>query len=52
VAQEAGCAAALFRPDGDTPTDGLALGKHLALAAADQGLFDQWLEFVGLPLHR
>ncbi len=50
VAQESGCAAALFPPDGDTPVETLALGKRLALAAADMNLFKQWREFVGLPL--
>jgi myo-inositol-1(or 4)-monophosphatase len=50
VAQEAGCATALFAPGGDKPTDGVALGKHLALAAANTGLYRQWLDFVGLPI--
>ena len=51
VTREAGCAAALYAPDGDTPVDGLALGKRLALAAADDGLLRQWRDFVGLPMH-
>jgi len=51
VAQEAGCAAALFPPNGDTPVEALALGKRLALAATDADLFAQWRDFVGLPLH-
>lgn len=50
IAQEAGCACALYRPHADAPTDGLALGKHLALAAADEALLARWRDFVGLPM--
>ncbi len=52
VAQEAGCACALYAPHGDTPISGMTLGKHLALAATNADLFAQWREFVGLPMHR
>lgn len=51
VAQEAGCTTALFAPDAATPIDTLALGKQLALAAANAKLYAQWLDFVELPMH-
>jgi myo-inositol-1(or 4)-monophosphatase len=50
VAQEAGCAAALFAPDGDTALTTPDLDKRLALAAADEGLLALWRGFVDLPL--
>ncbi len=50
VAQEAGCASALFAPDGAAPLEDLRLAKRLALAAADAGLFAQWRQFVELPM--
>ncbi len=50
VAQEAGCATALFDPHAATPIDAPALGKHLALAAANADLYAQWLDFVQLPM--
>jgi myo-inositol-1(or 4)-monophosphatase len=50
VAQEAGCASALFHQDSATPVEGLSLGKRLALAAANEALFAEWREFVRLPM--
>jgi myo-inositol-1(or 4)-monophosphatase len=50
VAQEAGCATALFAPTEKTPVEGLTLGKRLALAASTEDLFARWRDFVRLPL--
>ncbi len=49
VADEAGCATALFSADGARQESELVLGRRLALGAADELLFGQWRDFVELP---
>jgi myo-inositol-1(or 4)-monophosphatase len=51
IAEEAGCASALFPQADATPSETLTLGKRLALAAPNAALFTSWQDFVGLPLH-
>jgi myo-inositol-1(or 4)-monophosphatase len=50
VADEAGCATALFGADEATEAHELVLGRRLALGAADEALFARWRDFVELPL--
>lgn len=50
IAGEAGVPSLLYRPFGTEPAEGLDLGPRLAVAAADQGLLERWLQFIQLPL--
>ena len=50
IATEAGVPSRLYGPYGISPEGGLGLSQRLAVAAADQGLLEQWLRFVDLPL--
>jgi myo-inositol-1(or 4)-monophosphatase len=50
IATEAGVPSRLYQPYGSAPAEGLDLGQRLAVAAANQGLLDQWLDFIALPL--
>jgi myo-inositol-1(or 4)-monophosphatase len=50
IANEAGVQSRLYRPFGTEPAEGLGLEARLAVAAADRGLLDAWLDFIGLPL--
>ena len=50
IATEAGVPSRLYGPYGTTPEHGLDLSQRLAVAAADQGLLEQWLDYVDLPL--
>ena len=50
IAHEAGVPSALFAQDGSEPIDTIGLDKRLAVAAANASLYEQWLEFVDLPM--
>jgi myo-inositol-1(or 4)-monophosphatase len=50
IAGEAGVPSLLYRPFGTEPAEGLDLGPRLAVAAANQGLLERWLQFIQLPL--
>lgn len=52
VAEEAGIVSALYAPDGDRPLEGIGLDKRAAVGAANQILFERWVEFIGLPVRR
>jgi myo-inositol-1(or 4)-monophosphatase len=49
IATEAGVVSRLYRRYEGTPVEGLELSQRLAVAAADQGLFERWLDFIDLP---
>ncbi|KAA6183549.1 inositol monophosphatase family protein [Thiohalocapsa marina] len=50
IADEAGVVSTLYADHGRTPTDALSLDKRLAVAAANDTLFQRWVTFIGLPL--
>ncbi|NCC27646.1 MAG: inositol monophosphatase [Gammaproteobacteria bacterium] len=50
IASEAGAASRLYRDAGRTETDVVGLAPRLAVAAADDALLQQWLDFIGLPM--
>jgi myo-inositol-1(or 4)-monophosphatase len=52
IATEAGVPSRLYRPYGSALADELDLGQRLAVAAANQGLLDKWLDYIELPLPR
>lgn len=50
IAEEAGAASRLYADRGACEAVGLSLAPRLAVAAADETLLGQWLEFVSLPM--
>jgi myo-inositol-1(or 4)-monophosphatase len=49
IAAEAGAASSIFVRGGKVPPDGLSLDSRMAVGAANEALFERWLDWLELP---